>query len=325
MAGKTSYTKAPAAAVKKVLRARGKAKSTPAIDDPLPAADDSTIVGGDTAELTAASIDEVSPVVTKKKAKKSAVVVEEPAVWCDASVAKMFELRYKTELKDKFESKNNFQKNLATLSLAATLSVAMNRTFTAAQVNAKFARMRTKWLTSKSTVPSSTGNDASSGSLPMHYDVMLEYWSGNDDLQRERLLSSDDPVDLADDTGNADSDVMDLDDENERPDNANKKRKTCSETEDKTTGDRGGGKKTKSTGEAIEGGLVAVSNGLISLGQSLAPGCGAAQSNTTLDDVLDAIKAQSTTALAEQVSYLVDAIKSQTNTMQQLIQAIAKK
>jgi len=72
--------------------------------------------------------------------------------------------------------------------------------------------------------------------------------------------------------GNSDPVVISLQDENEneRPDN--KKRKTISNGKEKSNVERGGGKKTKSTGKAIEDGLAAVSKGLISLGESLAPG-----------------------------------------------------
>jgi len=132
-------TAAPRAVKKKVLRPRTK-KSPPATDDPLPADDDLPPAIDDVTSMdggTAASIDDVPPVVAKKATEKGATVKEEQAVWCDASVAKMFELRYKTDLKGKFESKNNFQKNLAAVTLAGMLSVAMNRTFTANQITTK--------------------------------------------------------------------------------------------------------------------------------------------------------------------------------------------
>ncbi|KAG9398442.1 hypothetical protein AC1031_014626 [Aphanomyces cochlioides] len=65
---------------------------------------------------------------------KTSCIKEEPAVWCDESVAKLFMLRYKSDLTKRFESKNNMQKNYAYECLASELSVFMQRTFTSTQV-----------------------------------------------------------------------------------------------------------------------------------------------------------------------------------------------
>ncbi|EQC26649.1 hypothetical protein SDRG_15587 [Saprolegnia diclina VS20] len=217
---------------------------------------------------------------------------EEAAIWCDASVAKMYELRYKTELKKKFESKNNFQKNLAAVTLADRLSSEMHRTFSANQVTTKFARMRTKWSASKRHPPPA-----------------------------EAL---DDPIEFSDENENESTSKSIVVDEHDRPNIAKKRSHTIVTTTSDDMERRT--KRTKTTGDAIENGLLAVGKGLVSLGESLAASRGSfAQSNATLDDVLEATKAQETSKLAAQMEAIVSALKSQTDTMAQLIAAIANR
>ena len=62
--------------------------------------------------------------------------------WCDVRVAKLFELRYKSPLTPKFDSKNNSQKKLAYQLLASELSVTMHRTYTSKQIQDKVLHTR---------------------------------------------------------------------------------------------------------------------------------------------------------------------------------------
>ncbi|KAG9401365.1 hypothetical protein AC1031_009230 [Aphanomyces cochlioides] len=71
---------------------------------------------------------------TLKKTKKSRNQVTRTYVWCDDSVNKMFELRYKSELSQRFDSKNNYGKRVAYIMLAAELSMLTKQEFTAKQV-----------------------------------------------------------------------------------------------------------------------------------------------------------------------------------------------
>ncbi|KAG9399618.1 hypothetical protein AC1031_012005 [Aphanomyces cochlioides] len=101
--------------------------------------------------------DDRSPVRSKSK--------EEPPLFrCNASVGKLFELRYKSPLASLFDSKNNNQKKLAYASLAAELSIAMDRTFTSKQI-------QDKWSTSKPFTPMPTGN-GKLAKQPSNMDIM---------------------------------------------------------------------------------------------------------------------------------------------------------
>ncbi|RHY64862.1 hypothetical protein DYB38_004731 [Aphanomyces astaci] len=59
------------------------------------------------------------------------------ASWCEESVARLFFLRYKTELANRFDSKNNNQKKEAYEMLASELSIDVNRVYSAKQVKDK--------------------------------------------------------------------------------------------------------------------------------------------------------------------------------------------
>ncbi|KAG9409261.1 hypothetical protein AC1031_019512 [Aphanomyces cochlioides] len=85
---------------------------------------------------------------------------ELPLFWCNTSVGKLIELRYKSPLASLFDSKNNNQKKLAYASLAAELSVAMDRTVTSKQIQDKFARMKSECSTSKPFTPMPTGMES---------------------------------------------------------------------------------------------------------------------------------------------------------------------
>ncbi|RHY92669.1 hypothetical protein DYB31_012718, partial [Aphanomyces astaci] len=59
------------------------------------------------------------------------------ASWCEESVARLFFLRYKTELANRFDSKNNNQKKEAYEMLPSELSIDVNRIYSAKQVKDK--------------------------------------------------------------------------------------------------------------------------------------------------------------------------------------------
>ncbi|KAF0748214.1 hypothetical protein AaE_007426, partial [Aphanomyces astaci] len=126
-----------------------------------------------------------------RKPKKMRPQVQRSYLWCDASVERMFELRYKSDMATRFDSKNNYGKRVAYVMLATELSLSMQREFTSKQVQDKFAKMKTEWSISKPSLPSPTGNCALQP-VPMHYDVMLEYWGEKAGYQREALMSTDD-------------------------------------------------------------------------------------------------------------------------------------
>ncbi|KAF0750648.1 hypothetical protein AaE_006635 [Aphanomyces astaci] len=106
----------------------------------------------------------------------------------------MFKLRYKSALASRFDSKNNYGKRVAYVMLATELSVVMQREFTAKQVQDKLAKMKTEWSLSKPTLPAPTGNSPRA-LLPLHYDVMLDYWGEKAGFRRESLISTDDTSD----------------------------------------------------------------------------------------------------------------------------------
>ncbi|RHY13987.1 hypothetical protein DYB32_010882 [Aphanomyces invadans] len=167
-----------------------------------------------------------------------------------------------------FDSKNNNQKKLAYASLAAELSVQMDRTFTSKQ-------LQDKWSTSKPSNPQPTGNKKAT-KVPSNYDIMLEYWSERKGLQRESLLSTDD----------------------ESREAAMPNEILAVKKEDLEDDDGGRpSKKQRSSAEALESGLLAIKDGLVSLGQSLAVPAPSPPAppvdSVSLTDVLKAIHDQS--------------------------------
>ncbi|ETV78073.1 hypothetical protein H257_08282 [Aphanomyces astaci] len=112
------------------------------------------------------------------------------ASWCEESVARLFFLRYKTELANRFDSKNNNQKKEAYEMLASELSIDVNRVYSAKQVKDKFTNMRSEWALTKPSLPRPTGNDVVINA-PAHFACMLEYWGSKDGFRRESLFSTD--------------------------------------------------------------------------------------------------------------------------------------
>ncbi|KDO32348.1 hypothetical protein SPRG_02826 [Saprolegnia parasitica CBS 223.65] len=243
---------------------------------------------------------DVTPTKATPQIFKKQIVKEAPVVWCDESISKLFELRYKSELAKKFNSRNNMQKNYAGECLAAELSVLMGRTFTVRQINNKFARMRTAWSTFKPSNPAETGSDPRPTNPPSHYDLMLEYWLEKPGMQRETLASTDDVPD----TGSSDDDddgqsVVVLDDDSDQESApARKKHKTLSDKG--KANDRTGTKKPMALGDAIAVGFSELKEGLVAMSEALArpqiqqaAPQGAPQGTASIDDVLRAIKTQS--------------------------------
>ncbi|KAG9406352.1 hypothetical protein AC1031_002671 [Aphanomyces cochlioides] len=178
--------------------------------------------------------DDSSPVRSKSKE-------EPPLFWCNASVGKLFELRYKSPLASLFDSKNNNQKKLAYASLAAELSIAMDRTFTSKQIQDKFARMKSEWSTSKPSTPMPTGN-GKLAKQPCNMDIMLEYWSEKRGMQRESLLSTDD-------------------EQTTKPSTRDDAKKTTKRSTFEKHDNGRTAKKQKSPAEALESGLNAIKDG----------------------------------------------------------------
>ncbi|ETV78742.1 hypothetical protein H257_07585 [Aphanomyces astaci] len=193
---------------------------------------------------------------------------------------KQFSLRYNSRLASRFDSKNNSGKRVAYVMLAAELSVEMQREFVAKQVQDKFAKMKTEWSVSKPSLPSPTGN-LSKAQLPMHYDIMLEYWGTKVGNKRESLMSTDDCIE--------DDNVVVLDDEEDdveiKTEEPQKKKQKKNNVE----------KKPKDAAASLEAGFNSIKEGLMFLGSSMSGVQPQATPGATLYDVLTAIKAQSDT------------------------------
>ncbi|ETV63810.1 hypothetical protein, variant [Aphanomyces astaci] len=156
--------------------------------------------------------------------------------------------------------------------------------------------MKAAWVISKPSSPSQTGNAALSP-LPLHYDVMLEYWSAKKGYQRESLMSTD----VTDDKRNDYSDDIDIKDEHDLKDQSD------DETSYERRKKRSKVVKPKKHSEALEAGFLALKDGLIHLGTSLAAAPTVSHvptTGTTMDDVLRAIQGQSAT-MAKLLAHLV--------------------
>ncbi|ETV75296.1 hypothetical protein H257_10479 [Aphanomyces astaci] len=202
-----------------------------------------------------------SEVRQDKPAKRAKKQVPRGMLWCDRSVATLFSLRYNSPLASRFDSKNNSGKRVAYVMLAVELSIEMQREFVAKQVQDKFAKMKTEWSVSKTSLPSPTGN-LSKPQLPMHYDIMLEYWGTKAGFKRESLMSTDDCIE---------------------DDKVVKQKKNNVE------------KKPKDSAASLEAGFNSIKERLMFLGSSLSDVQAQAAPGATLDDVFTAIKAQSDT------------------------------
>ncbi|KAG9406203.1 hypothetical protein AC1031_020407 [Aphanomyces cochlioides] len=248
------------------------------------------------------------------------------AVWCDISVALMFKLRYKSPLSLRFQTRNNNDKGLAYGLLASELSVDMRRVFTQRQVKDKLAKMKSEWSKSNPSTPLPTGND-SARFVPAHYDVMLEYWGDKDGYRRESLMTTDDGFEAEEkDEPNRFNEMaagFDAQSDGHHEDehefdswnnakhaqrDARNKKRVFSRTKDETKSS-----KQKTHADAIEAGLFAIKDGLVSLGQAMSSSGSERATNTaTMDDVLIAIRAQT------------EAMQAQAQAFQQFMNAFGK-
>ncbi|ETV87890.1 hypothetical protein H257_01305 [Aphanomyces astaci] len=165
--------------------------------------------------------------------------------------------------------------------LAAELSVSMEQDDSVAQIQDK----------------SQPAGNAAFLPLSLHYDVMLEYCSAKKGYQRESLMSTD----VRDDKRNDCSDVIDVKDEHDLKDQSD------DETSYERRKKRSKVVKPKSHSEALEAGFLALKDGLIHLGTSLASAPTARlvpTTGATMDDVLLAIQGQSA-MMAQLLAHLV--------------------
>ncbi|KAH9104778.1 hypothetical protein AeMF1_019271, partial [Aphanomyces euteiches] len=242
-----------------------------------------------------------SPRLASKKKLKSKP--SPLSVWCNESVASLFFLRYRSHLKQSFESKNNHTKKVAFEILAAELSAEMRREFTAKQCQDKFARMKAERSVSKPTIPAPTGNDELPPQ-PLHFEIMQDYWGTKLGFQRESLLATDDCSDAEVASVGLDSSESEKNINNERVKRMNDT--TISNRERK----KAKREHVKTQSEALEAGFNAMKEGLISLGQSIAsvqtqqPTPQPQNNQDTLKEILQAVQAQATT-MAQLLNHLV--------------------
>ncbi|KAG9411267.1 hypothetical protein AC1031_016906 [Aphanomyces cochlioides] len=229
-----------------------------------------------------------SPRLASKKKLKSKP--SPLSVWCNESVASLFFLRYRSHLKQSFESKNNHTKKVAFEILAAELSAEMRREFSAKQCQDKFARMKAEWSVSKPTFPAPTGNDELPPQ-PLHYEIMQEYWGTKLGFQREYLMATDDCSDAEVASVGLESSESEKNISNERVKRMN----------DTTISNR---ERKKAKREHVK------NEGLIFLGQSIAsvqtqqPTPQPQHNEDTLREILQAVQAQATT-MAQLLNHLV--------------------
>ncbi|KAF0688606.1 Aste57867_19779 [Aphanomyces stellatus] len=103
------------------------------------------------------------------------------ATWCADSVKHLFELRYDSNLRHKFEERDNRAKRTGYELLAATLSEKMGRKFDNTQVQQKLSQLNAVWAKLDPSEDEST--------RPAHFDVMLKYW-GPHTMGKKELLAS---------------------------------------------------------------------------------------------------------------------------------------
>ncbi|ETV89886.1 hypothetical protein H310_15274 [Aphanomyces invadans] len=163
--------------------------------------------------------------------------------------------------------------------------------FSVAQVQDKFLKMKAAWALTKTWSSSKTGNGPASA-LPLHYDVMMEFWSDKKGFQRYSLMSTDEALV---EPKNEIKQEQELKSDSETDKSFTRPPKTIKAA------------KPKSYSEALDAGLMATKDGLIHLGTSMAATqapAPAPPSGATLDDVLRAIQGQSDT-MAQLLNHLV--------------------
>ncbi|KAG9399279.1 hypothetical protein AC1031_012233 [Aphanomyces cochlioides] len=134
---------------------------------------------------------DVSDVDKEKPAKRRKASKQPRSIWSDESVHRLFELRFKSHISQRFMSKNNSGKRVAYVMLAAELSVDMQSEFTPKQAQDKLAKMKVEWSVSNPSLAQPTGHSARPPQ-PQHFDIMMEFWGSKVGYQRESLLTTDD-------------------------------------------------------------------------------------------------------------------------------------
>ncbi|CAK4692904.1 hypothetical protein LEN26_003163 [Aphanomyces euteiches] len=92
------------------------------------------------------------------------------ATWCNQSVRLLFQLRFDTELRKKFDERDNRAKRAGYEMLASKLSEQMSRKYDNAQVQQKLSQLHTVWTKYKPQ------EDESATNRPAYYDLMVKYW-----------------------------------------------------------------------------------------------------------------------------------------------------
>ncbi|KAH9179413.1 hypothetical protein AeNC1_017319, partial [Aphanomyces euteiches] len=184
----------------------------------------------------------------------------------------------------------------------------MKRLYTAKQVKDKWAKMKSEWSKSKPNAPKQTGNEFSR-LMPAHYDLMLEYWGIESDivviLSRRLKL----PLRMAKmfwvGLGRFRRHeyvyqtvyiviYYALEGKKDADGHHDLKRRGFTETrESKRIA------KARTQADAIESGLFAIKDGLVSLGQSVGSKTDNEANNATLNQVLEAIQEQSAAMQAQ--------------------------
>ncbi|CAK4670427.1 unnamed protein product, partial [Aphanomyces euteiches] len=190
--------------------------------------------------------------------------------------------------------------------VASELSIEMKRLYTAKQVKDKWAKMKSEWSKSKPNAPKQTGNEFSR-LMPAHYDLMLEYWGNRVGYRRDSLKTTE--VAIEDGENGNDGIMQEFDEVSSGSDldasgdmkgkkdadgHHDLKRRGFTETrESKRIA------KARTQADAIESGLFAIKDGLVSLGQSVGSKTDNEANNATLNQVLEAIQEQSAAMQAQ--------------------------
>ncbi|ETW08058.1 hypothetical protein H310_02425 [Aphanomyces invadans] len=100
------------------------------------------------------------------------------ASWCAESVKLLFYLRYDSDLRQKFDEKDNRAKRTGYEMLASTLSDKMGRKFDNAQVQQKLSQLNMVW---------SKLDPKDDSNRPQHWEVMNEYWGPDGKFPQHQL------------------------------------------------------------------------------------------------------------------------------------------
>ncbi|RLO01309.1 hypothetical protein DYB28_015937 [Aphanomyces astaci] len=122
------------------------------------------------------------------------------ASWCPESVKLLFYLRYDSDLRQKFDEKDNRSKRTGYELLASTLSDKIGRKFDNAQVQQKLSQLGTVWAKLDPKDDEAT--------RPQHWDVMNEYWGPGSKFPQPQLQPPIVPRHQINKRDSADSDYL---------------------------------------------------------------------------------------------------------------------